>query len=1768
MKIFKKTLSVFLAMLMMISALSVGLYGYAEDLELNTIYRALALDFFTCSQEGRRTIIRDDNGYPVLSNVGKTENYQEKNESDEYKYADSNNKPIRAIAYEHTVTAKDDTKHKIRDALTNYLAIANQIMSTEYGVGLYTMPMLIDEIKKNVRLAKDYDNNYIFLDGYTYLVNTRGELIGRSEDPTYEVVNGEVRYFVEEESGGINWEEILGGNFSGIRDSIREGIVREMTLYDYANCDLILNYFGGNFTSVNSGNWFHKYKFRVTTDVNTVLITEEFTPSNFIVTDKEIEWTMSRKFDESGTKPYYYNNGYATTIDTSYYSTIREGLNILKSDLQAHFNKYYAPDYLKTMKNAALIDNISTAAVDDGCYADIITSLDDFNSISNEAKIAVFGQEAYSYINLVTQLTPIVGKNYAQLDKYMPVHTYEKYTDNGGNNVQYKVTTDKVTTIVDKIDALLTSERVGSIVKLFLDFNDPKYEGMSFYGQAVSTPKEILYQLIQYYLFSDNIINLVLTKLYPVVTNLLDENVTDDLINDNVPDALTGLLWNILRGKSLAFLINECIWNIGVGLTPAGVAAVWNRYGYLDAAKNPQYYQLFRANHDILRAAEGGEFPVTVNGTQYWALGSQWINDARPNVHYIYNRWGNVDADQLYWGINGDRQKFQMILAGSLAPLMPLLAVLLGKVKSEIKVNTTLGDLYLVLENFDLYDDVLLPILESLQIPNLTPSNEYRAAAEAIRTDDSRNPTTNKVFLDKLLDPIINWVQEYILDDPITIIATLVPNLSYMLTNGLVKGVLNKVQVPIKIKAAILFGATITITTLNVASMIGDAIDFLDSLQGVLDLVGLKVKTGIPIIGYKVEDDSVDAVYAPGMPGYNAGTMTVPVAEAYRSPSGAMRTYPNEEYTEKVVGKTESGEYTEYIILDDVGWRNDAGYVVTQRNDSTATPEEYHTAVKEYYQYDVYDEETETTFTYRTTFAPAEGVEYTLVRSIREMTENATLPCIMDYKLQACGEVKTISSLREDPLTVTNSEGVTTTWNAGQRNHIDMHVYGEESEGLVLLFIFRYLFSALNYRSYNGTDFDSNYTLLDAFGLGDTLEKELVAGLKLSSIINNITLNPDAAIAALYELFYKNEFGSIYKILNGSVVDAGRDYTYDIEYVDYHNREILNYAQENNDYEYGASVVYSQYWSKDNAEYVVDNLDELVDNVFAMLKLENISSISEFLENLLNDKLFNNEMLSKIAALIFTAIDNLSIDLGTILGAALDVDYSKAAIARALRYMFGTNSQMSLHLDSEYNRDLYKYTEESFYFTETDPDSLEEIKTPIDWGFNDEAINTRFTSREIFIRAISALASPFAVIVQYLFCGEDLSLLGLINLPGYEIYHYAWIPFMEALGATTDLINFRDFYGKVFNNISYEGSNVTAGNCDAFYYAFIPAFKFVENVIANPVETLLQLIPNLMFFISIGGLNGVINNFLHFAYVLLDILQPVVDVYPILNGLLSNIRIGNFALNISIPLDLDVNHLVSDLVDGLLGTMLSFDIKNKNIVLGQEPYTEEVVRPVLDEFGQEQYNENNELITETVTESGVRDVYAVGTLNITLPPIDLSTLCAGTIAEKTSISGERIIVLNAAGGADLITTVLRLVVDTLFYADNAENIGNFLIGFCQLDDEDNNDEFLMEIFTYLNDEANKNEFPDKTLWLLFNIYKLLVPIADNLGGRFKNVDFSIIELFNGMSNSELTKDRISKLLSAGDSDNPTMSIFARLIQMIKDFFAKLREFFQKVFGGA
>lgn len=697
------------------------------------------------------------------------------------------------------------------------------------------------------------------------------------------------------------------------------------------------------------------------------------------------------------------------------------------------------------------------------------------------------------------------------------------------------------------------------------------------------------------------------------------------------------------------------------------------------------------------------------------------------------------------------------------------------------------------------------------------------------------------------------------------------------------------------------------------------------------------------------------------------------------------------------------------------------------------------------------------------------------------------LPAIPEAKLTSCGTV--------NPNT----------------NTIDV-----EHPGLVFKFLLRYVLSALGYR------YDLNKeelpTLIECFGLD--ISGELFMGLTLTDILDNVMIHPDEALCALLELFYSNEDGSLYVVNDEGKVVTGKPYTYPVDPIDYHETTLLNKTI-NPTLTYGVDVKYSKYWTKEYANDFVSSLGPLAEDVLVMLGIEGMEDgLGPFLENMLNENVFNNDLINTLFNLIYQLLgglnDSLGIDIEGILAAVLDVNFTPITVARAVEKMMGFESEATRAIKTA-------GTWMGLFDGGASYDPITGEYTPIirdielDWGLkvNEEtgltlAEENGISRADAFLRTVSALLSPAAFILKFLFMDYDLSILGLINLPSYAGYQYAFIGLLEALSCP-DILTYEDYYKAA--------QDPECGDANVIYNLFSPLLGLLDKVYENPVDTVLNMLPNLLFFISVGGLSDLINNLVHFAYVLLDILKPIINGYDLLSGLLANIDISGFSLNLSLPLDIDVNSLVSDLLGTLVG-----------------------------------------------------DVLTIEGVSLHLPYIDLYTLCVGTLEKFTSKEVRTICHLSPAGGGELLTALLRIVFEVLFMDENHQALSQILtnlIGEGKLDPYDT--ETLYLTIDGLFGLIEEYEVLDMVLYVVYFLITKLVPIADTLAPRFQANNMTITDLIDSASDTDAFMANIALLLEdPNEVEIPgtvdTMDAVGGLFGRIKAFFDKILQFFKQIFN--
>lgn len=1616
----KKALSIVLASLMLLSVFSVGLTGMAAEVNMDSQYEMLAKAL-------KNDYVRTLTNYTVVNNT--LENGKDGFDSD-----------ANGFAYEHRVVAADNKAGDILKAANRFYFIAEKLMSTTYGSGYYDASRLVKHISAALQpyFEKDGEtHNYVDFYGVPK-VPTEEELAQYKEAVSLIEANGKKVNEATLTSMGVYFIE--------------------RTSFEFYNVDTILQYFMGNVLKINAGNWYHRFAFVVETSIDTWLIESgdiNNLVDNVITTRTAVyEVSYKRTYNDVGTKAFYsfetpslnkvwndYAMEYALnrnsddlTRDTYGYGITAGGQAsafMIKQEkdeqtvpylitLYNTFYTYISQAYNEEtgeawdLKFATLKDSDIPSVTNSAAILKYIDSIT--HEYSNDALLSMFGDDIGNMVTLGSILT-------ASSDA--PERTVR-------GTATYTATPEKLDSIVRDMDALVTprdgqsaadrdndiATRVGSIVKEFFDTNNDLFAGTSVEGMEFSNLHELVGLLVQGLVFRDSIITMLVQKIYPMITKLLQEELLEP-IKEATKLSLTTVLNNIITNNGLAVFPSD----LANKLKEDNVAAYNDTINILSKCGRNWDAVNFEALTWGVDDAPIDKKASVFTEAVCDALGGFTTllvtimcgdDDHKSDTRSKSNSWHGKDQyDDWY-------NKCLLVVIGSI----------FGSDPQGVYLRAQGG-----------YTKLIIPLMRVL---GLEERKSYNGTSTGYVTSDVYHDMVDEDgdnCLRLIVEPLIYWVTDILGTRPFETLWNLLPNLVYFFSRE------SDVPVP---------GASVWCSGSATSSDAKKNMGNFSSLQThnlwtIIDNIFIYVT----VLGGKVYSDSLGNLLSKqaGMLSSINGLLNEVVKLKYKTdiidhvdPAGyLMKTdYTNDSGTLKA-GTIVLVNSAEYELHKEI-------FVFTD----TTTEEEKarYTAMYDAYM-TVYTNITETSYS-----TVKDDKHTRAIDNVTYVTKPYKIPAIQEGKLISCGTV------RAD-------------WNTLEIEH----------PGQVLLYVLRYVCSALGYKYdlslyvEDSADFDLPY-LIECFGLD--MEQELFNGLTLGDIIYNVMLHPDDAICALLEIFYSNEAGDFY---------THKSYTYPVKDINYHQNALLN-TTVNPTLSYGTQVTYSKYWTRQYANEVVANAGQLVENIMMMLGMKDFENgIGAYLEKMLDDNVFNNSLVNKLFNSIYQMLAGLNkkMNVESILKNALDVDYTPLTVAKALRGMTGTTQAYY---------ELAGIDNWSEYFTDAEGNTVDH---ELDWG-----IDTADDKAEMFLKTVSALVSPAAFAIKYLMADNTLNILGLIKLPSYAGYQYAFIALLEALSCP-DILTYEQYY---------ESTLVPdVGNANAIYNLVSPLLGLLDKVYADPINTVLELIPNLLFFISIGGLNDLLNNFVHFAYVILDVLSPIVNGYDILNGLISNINVGGMTINLTLPLDIDFNGLASDLIGSLVG-----------------------------------------------------DSIKINGVSISLPYIDFHTLCCGTLEKFQSKEVRTTVHLNSAGGGDLITAVLRLAFEIIFMDENKEAVGQIIsnaIGEGKLDVYD--EETMFVVLNSLYDLMETYQVPDMLLYVIYVLVTKITPVTTDIAPRFAANGITISDFINSVKDPSTFMEMLNKILSKPDDkpsgeETPDKDTLGGLWARIAAFFKRLREFFEKLFG--
>lgn len=403
----------------------------------------------------------------------------------------------------------------------------------------------------------------------------------------------------------------------------------------------------------------------------------------------------------------------------------------------------------------------------------------------------------------------------------------------------------------------------------------------------------------------------------------------------------------------------------------------------------------------------------------------------------------------------------------------------------------------------------------------------------------------------------------------------------------------------------------------------------------------------------------------------------------------------------------------------------------------------------------------------------------------------------------------------------------------------------------VFYFLMKYLISAVGDREFLEGLIEYIQTSVSDGGDADTDPDGSAAPAEpfelpeiVYSIINNVNANPMSALAALVELFVPQTYGK-------------EDIDWVTSQYDYAGIDGMN----------DASIVYLTYgndWKKADAEHLINNVDAIVESILEMTGSQE-TSINALIQNAFNDFLTNESMTGIIEGLA---------SLGTALGDEFiyelldrELEMDLTAMNDAFAYLFVTDEDRAAEGfveplkpgDADY---------ENTYAITAETSVNEEGATVITWSYNGTALADG--DAETFVDLLCEAIKEFAPLLASFLKGENIGLFNdAIEFLGYENY-------ADSIGIFFELLGIAD----VMTQAEYEAYCEANGDVAALNFTVKQLFNWVNDYLleGNTVQKIVELLPNLVYFIESNGISTVIHNLLMPVLVILDTVRPIIDL--------------------------------------------------------------------------------------------------------------------------------------------------------------------------------------------------------------------------------------------------------------------------------------------------
>lgn len=279
-------------------------------------------------------------------------------------------------------------------------------------------------------------------------------------------------------------------------------------------------------------------------------------------------------------------------------------------------------------------------------------------------------------------------------------------------------------------------------------------------------------------------------------------------------------------------------------------------------------------------------------------------------------------------------------------------------------------------------------------------------------------------------------------------------------------------------------------------------------------------------------------------------------------------------------------------------------------------------------------------------------------------------------------------------------------------------------------------------------------------------------------------------------------------------------------------------------------ITYTPNLTAEKYQRVADGVDELLDQIVAEMGEE------KSLSDIIRKELYSSKALSAILKTLFSALETEDISA---VASMLSIDVTPKGIAAVLEAKGF----------SEAARNLRVY------------DKWSSI------GENGVDLGIKTGNKRQFVSVMASAFSPLNDLLGMVLAEDKFTLFDAVDIYGSNGYNTAIIPIYEALGCEPSTIKNHEEFKALYNR----GKGIEA--------LLDPIVSLLDRIIDKPVYTVLEILPNLLYFLQSGGIKLCIDNL----------------IYPF-TGILSQLGMET-AIDLSVIEELDISTLATELIASL-----------------------------------------------------------------------------------------------------------------------------------------------------------------------------------------------------------------------------------------------------------